>query len=228
VHVKLLFFASLKDIVGKRELEIDAPSGATISDLWGQLESRYPALSRYRSIVLTSLNEEYVDRSTVVSDGDELALFPPVSGGSDSLIADRPRELYRLTREAIDARAIAELILRPEDGAICLFEGVVRNNSKGKKTRFLEYEAYETMALKTMEEIGTFVRQAWEIGSVAIIHRLGHMEIGETSVAIVITSPHRKASFDACEYAIDRLKKIVPIWKKEFFEDGEVWVEGQS
>lgn len=229
VQVKLLFFATLKDIVGKRELDIEVPSGATVNDLWEHLESRYPAIGRYRSIVLTSLNEEYVDRGAIVSDGDEVAMFPPVSGGStsESMIADRPRELYRLTRESIDARAIAELILRPEDGAICLFEGVVRNNSKGKKTRYLEYEAYETMALKTMEELGGFVRQAWEIGSVAIIHRLGHMEIGETSVAIVITSPHRKASFDACEYAIDRLKKIVPIWKKEFFEDGEVWVEGQ-
>ena len=229
VQVKLLFFATLKDIVGKRELDVDVPSGATVNDLWEHLESRYPALGRYRSIVLTSLNEEYVDRGAIVSDGDEVALFPPVSGGStsESIIADRPRELYRLTREPIDARAIAELILRPDDGAICLFEGVVRNNSKGKKTRYLEYEAYETMALKTMEDLGGFVRQAWEIGSVAIIHRLGHMEIGETSVAIVITSPHRKASFDACEYAIDRLKKIVPIWKKEFFEDGEVWIEGQ-
>ena len=230
VQVKLLFFATLKDIVGKRELDIEVPSGATVNDLWEHLESRYPAIGRYRSIVLTSLNEEYVDRGAIVSDGDEVAMFPPVSGGStsESMIADRPRELYRLTRESIDARAIAELILRPEDGAICLFEGVVRNNSKGKKTRYLEYEAYETMALKTMEELGGFVRQAWEIGSVAIIHRLGHMEIGETSVAIVITSPHRKASFDACEYAIDRLKKIVPIWKKEFFEDGEIWIEGQQ
>ena len=100
--------------------------------------------------------------------------------------------------------------------------------SKGKKTRYLEYEGYETMALKTMEEIGIFVRQAWEIDAVAIVHRLGRMEIGETSVAIIITSPHRRASFDACEYAIDKLKKVVPIWKKEFFEDGEVWVEGQS
>ena len=230
MQVKLLFFASLKDIVGSRQLDLDVPSGATVNDLLERLESRYPGLRRYRSIVLTSLNEEYVERHAVVSDGDEVALFPPVSGGSSSgpVLSERPREIYRLTREAIDAHEIAELILRPEDGALCVFEGVVRNNSKGKATRYLEYEAYETMALKTMEEIGEFVRNAWDIGCVAIIHRLGHMDIGETSVAIIITSPHRKASFDACEYAIDRLKKIVPIWKKEFFEDGEVWVEGQQ
>ena len=230
MQVKLLFFASLKDIVGSRQLDLDVPSGATVNDLLERLESRYPGLRRYRSIVLTSLNEEYVERHAVVSDGDEVALFPPVSGGSSSgpILSERPREVYRLTREAIDAREIAELILRPEDGALCVFEGVVRNNSKGKATRYLEYEAYETMALKTMEEIGEFVRNAWDIGCVAIIHRLGHMDIGETSVAIIITSPHRKASFDACEYAIDRLKKIVPIWKKEFFEDGEVWVEEQQ
>jgi MoaE-MoaD fusion protein len=230
VQVKLLFFASLKDIVGSRQLDFDVPSGATVNDLLERLEARYPGLRPYRSIVLTSLNEDYVDRSTVVSDGDEVAIFPPVSGGASSepVIADRPREVYRLTREAIDAREIADMILRPEDGALCIFEGVVRNNSKGKTTRYLEYEAYETMALKTMEEIGEFVRSAWEIGCVAIVHRLGRMEIGETSVAIIITSPHRRASFDACEYSIDRLKKIVPIWKKEFFDDGEIWIEGQQ
>jgi len=230
VQVRLLFFASLKDIVGSRQLDLDVPSGATVNDLLERLEKRYPKLGPYRSIVLTSLNEDYVDKEAVVSDGDEVAIFPPVSGGSssESAIAERPREVYRLTRETIDARDFADMILRPADGALCIFEGVVRNNSKGKPTRHLEYEAYETMALKTMEEIGGFVRSAWDIGSVAIIHRLGRMEIGETSVAIIITSPHRRASFDACEYAIDRLKKIVPIWKKEFFEDGEVWIEGQQ
>lgn len=230
MQVKLLFFASLKDIVGSRQLDLDVPSGATVNDLWERLESRYPKLGPYRSIALTSVNEDYVTREAIVSDGDEVAIFPPVSGGatSEPVVADRPREIYRLTREAIDAREIADMILRPEDGALCIFEGVVRNNSKGKSTRYLEYEAYENMALKTMEEIGGFVRSAWDIGCVAIVHRLGRMEIGETSVAIIITSPHRRASFDACEYAIDRLKKIVPIWKKEFFEDGEIWIEGQQ
>jgi molybdopterin converting factor subunit 1 len=234
MHVNLLFFATLKDIVGARQLQLDLPTGATVNDLWERLESSYPRLRPYRSIVLTSVNEEYVDRAAAISEGDEVALFPPVSGGatsdrsSDVEVLERPREVYRITREAIDARSIAGMMLRPEAGAICIFEGVVRNNSKGKTTRFLEYEGYESMALKKMEEIGTFVRSAWEIDSVAIVHRLGHMDIGETSVAIIVTSAHRKASFDACEYAIDRLKKIVPIWKKEFFEDGEIWIEGQN
>jgi molybdopterin synthase catalytic subunit len=230
VQVKLLFFASLKDIVGARHLELDVPAGSTVEDLWTTLESRYPRLRAYRSIALTSVNEEYVDRQRTIGDGDEVALFPPVSGGatpSEPLVVERPREIYRITREPIDTRVLAALMLRPEDGAVCIFEGVVRNNSKGKTTRYLEYEAYETMALRKMEEIGGFVRNAWEIDCVAIVHRLGHMDIGETSVAIIVTSAHRRAAFDACEYAIDRLKKVVPIWKKEFFEDGEVWVEGQ-
>jgi MoaE-MoaD fusion protein len=230
VQVKLLFFASIKDIVGARQIELDVPAGTTVGDLLTHLESQYPRIRDYRPVVLTSVNEDYADQKTRVAEGDEVAIFPPVSGGSvdeDALTIVRPREIYRITREPINARAIADELLRPEAGAICIFEGIVRNNSKGKTTRYLEYEGYDSMALKTMEEIGRFVRQAWEIDAVGIIHRLGHMDIGETSVAIIITSPHRRASFDACEYAIDRLKKTVPIWKKEFFEDGEVWVEGQ-
>ncbi len=140
---------------------------------------------------------------------------------------ERPGELYQITRDPIDAQAISRRMLRNADGAICVFEGVVRDHSKGKRTLYLEYEGYEAMALKQLEQIGVFVRQAWDIGTVAIVHRLGRMDIGETSVAVIVTSSHRRAAFDACHYAIDKLKKVVPIWKKEFFEDGEVWVEGQ-
>jgi MoaE-MoaD fusion protein len=181
-------------------------------------------------VVLTAVNEEYVDQSTRVEEGDEVAVFPPVSGGdvgSDLLTVSRPSELYQITRDPIDTQTISRQMLRPEHGAICIFEGVVRNNSKGKRTLHLVYEAYESMALKKLEEIGIFVRQAWDIGCVAIIHRLGHLDIGETSVAVIVTSAHRRAAFDACHYAIDKLKKVVPIWKKEFLEDGEVWIEGQ-
>ena len=230
VQVKLLFFASLKDIVGSRQLQLDIAPGATVADVLSSLETSYPKLKAYRSFVLTAVNEEYVDHRTAVHEGDEVAIFPPVSGGevdSVPLTISRPNELYQITRDVIDAQAVSRRMLRDEDGAICIFEGVVRNNSKGKKTLHLVYEAYETMALKKLEEIGIFVRQAWDIDSIAMIHRLGHLDIGETSVAVIITSAHRRASFDACHYAIDKLKKVVPIWKKEFFEDGEIWIEGQ-
>ena len=230
MQVRLLFFATLKDIVGARHMQVDVPSGATVADVLGQLENSYPRIRDYRPVILTAINEEYVDQRALLHDGDEVAIFPPVSGGaldSEVLIIRRPGELYEITRESIDAQKISRELLRGEDGAICVFEGVVRNNSKGKRTLHLVYEAYETMALKKLEEIGIFVRQAWDIRSLAIIHRLGHMDIGETSVAVIVTSAHRRPAFDACHYEIDKLKRVVPIWKKEFFEDGEVWVEGQ-
>ena len=230
MQVRLLFFATLKDIVGAREMQLELPPGATVSDVLTRLESNFPRVKDYRPVVLTAVNEEYVDHNAVVQEGDEVAIFPPVSGGevvSELRTLSRPRELYQITRERIDAQKISRELLRDEDGAICVFEGVVRNNSKGKRTLHLVYEGYEPMALKKLEEIGMFVRQAWDIGCIAIVHRLGHMDIGETSVAVIVTSPHRRAAFDACHYAIDKLKKVVPIWKKEFFEDGEVWIEGQ-
>lgn len=222
MQVRLLFFASLKDIVGARRLQIDVPAGATVADVLTHLESSYPRLKDYRPVVLTAINEEYVDHRAQVSDGDEVAIFPPVSGGEVASAS-----IYQITRDPIDARRIAQEMLRGEDGAICIFEGVVRNNSKGKRTLHLVYEGYESMALKKLEEIGLFVRQAWDIDGIAMIHRLGRLDIGETSVAVIVTSAHRRTAFDACHYAIDKLKKVVPIWKKEFFEDGEVWIEGQ-
>jgi MoaE-MoaD fusion protein len=230
MQVRLLFFATLKDIVGARQMQLEVPGGATIADVLTHLESSFPRIKDYRPVVLTAINEEYVDQNAQVEEGDEVAIFPPVSGGdvgSDLLTISRSSELYQITRDPIDAQSISRQMLRPEHGAICIFEGVVRNNSKGKRTLHLVYEAYESMALKKLEEIGIFVRQAWDIGCIAMIHRLGHLDIGETSVAVIVTSAHRRAAFDACHYAIDKLKKVVPIWKKEFFEDGEVWIEGQ-
>jgi molybdopterin converting factor subunit 1 len=230
MHVRLLFFATLKDIIGSREMQLDVPAGSTVADVLTHLEGSYPRMKDYRPVVLTAINEEYVERGTRIEDGDEVAIFPPVSGGevgSEVLMITRPGELYQITRDPIDAQKISRQLLRAEDGAICVFEGVVRNNSKGKRTLHLVYEGYETMALKKLEEIGIFVRQAWDIGCIAIVHRLGHLDIGETSVAVIVTSAHRRAAFDSCHYAIDKLKKVVPIWKKEFFEDGEVWIEGQ-
>ena len=231
VRVNVLFFASLVDIIGSRQLPMDVADGVRVADVLGRLESDYPRMKDYNPVLLTAVNDEYVDRSHPLADGDEIAIFPPVSGGqvsSDTLTGNLPNEFYRITRDPIDAKKISRNILRDGDGAICVFEGVVRNNSEGKSTRYLIYEAYEQMALKKLEEIGRLVRETWEVGSIGIVHRLGRLEIGETSVAVVITSPHRRAAFDSCHYAIDRLKKTVPIWKKEYFDDGEVWIEGQS
>lgn len=231
MEVKLLFFATLKDIVGSKQMTFDIPDGSTIGDLLSKLEAVYPRMKDYRPVVLTAINEEYVSQSATMHPGDEIAIFPPVSGGqvqAEPHVIERPGEFYQITRDPIDAGKTSRVHLRGEDGALCVFEGVVRNNSKGRRTHYLIYEGYEPMALKKMEEIGVLVKQTWDIHGIAIVHRLGRMEIGETSVAIIVNSAHRRQAFDACHYAIDRLKKIVPIWKKEFFEDGEVWIEGQG
>lgn len=229
MHVNVLFFASLVDIVGSRRIGMEVSPGATIDDVLGRLESLHPGLARYRPILLAAVNEEYVDRSHPVDDGDEVAFFPPVSGGqisAEALTHTAPDRFYQITYDPIDSGAISRRLLRDADGAIAVFDGVVRNNSSGRETRYLVYEAYPSMALAKLEEIGDLISQVWEVGAVGIVHRLGRLEIGETSVAVVVTSPHRRAAFDACHYAIDRLKKTVPIWKKEYFADGEVWIEG--
>jgi len=136
--------------------------------------------------------------------------------------------MYRLVRDPIDVRQVSDGVQKPEDGAVVVFEGVVRNNSQDKAVRFLEYDAYEPMALKKLEEIGSLVKTEFEIRDIAIVHRLGHMEIGECSTVIAVASAHRGPAFDACRFAIDKIKEIVPIWKKEFYEDGEVWIEGSK
>lgn len=233
VQVNLLFFASLVDVVGSRRLPMEVSEGATVDDILSHLESEHPGLARYRPILLTAVNEEYVERTHAVSAGDEVAIFPPVSGGQtsidemDELTRTAPGRFYQITHDPIDSHHVARRLLRDDDGAIAVFDGVVRNSSGGRETRHLVYEGYGAMALGKLEEIGTLIAGVWEVGAVGIVHRLGRLEIGETSVAVIVTSPHRRAAFDACHYAIDRLKKTVPIWKKEYFADGEVWVEGQ-
>ncbi|HEV2206780.1 MAG TPA: molybdenum cofactor biosynthesis protein MoaE [Candidatus Acidoferrales bacterium] len=136
-------------------------------------------------------------------------------------------DIFRLVREPIDVKAVVEALKAPEDGALVVFDGFVRNNFKGKSTLYLEYEAYEPMAYAKMREVGSYMREHFAIDRIAMVHRLGRLEIGETSVLIAVSSAHRAAAFDACRYAIDALKRGVPIWKKEFFVGGAVWAEGQ-
>lgn len=229
VKVKVLFFGLLKDITGHQEEWFEAPEGSTLQGVFDAYAARHPRLAELSSSIVLAANQQFGARSRVLFDGDEVAFLPPVSGGADRyfLRIDRPGGHFSaLTREVIETRAIADAILRPEDGAVVHFEGVVRNNTKGRKTRYLEYEAYESMAVDTMARIGDEIAQQFEIGRIAMVHRLGRLEIGEASVAVVVSSPHRKAAFDAALEGINRLKRFVPVWKKEFFEDGEVWVEG--
>jgi MoaE-MoaD fusion protein len=136
-------------------------------------------------------------------------------------------DLFALVRSPIDKPAIARDVQADSDGAIVTFDGFVRNESHGRRTLYLEYQAYETMALAKMREIGHIVHEKFAVDRLAIVHRLGRLEIGETSVFIAVSAPHRAAAFDACRYAIDTLKRTVPIWKKEYFEDGAVWADGE-
>ena len=219
MRVRVLFFGLLKEITGTSQEKIDLPGSPSAADLFDHYAGRFPKLHGLRASIVLARNREFVAPAALLAEGDEVAFLPPVSGGAGD-------DVVEIVRATIDARALAARLLRGEDGAVVTFEGVTRNHSGGRATRYLEYEAYEPMALAQMRAIIDDVKQRWEVNSVGIVHRLGRLEIGETSVAIVLTSAHRRPAFEACHYAIDRLKKIVPIWKKEYFTDGEVWVEG--
>lgn len=231
MKVRVLLFARLRDLVGTDSVELDSPDIKSAGDAYRILRAQYPELEAFSRSLLVAVNQEFADWNTPVVEGDELALFPPVSGGQPPPDADYPvdaaGDIYQIVRESICTRGLVSQLSRDQDGAAVTFFGIVRNNTHGRKTTHLYYEAYEPMALRKMREIGESVRQRWQIGQVGMVHRLGRLEIGEVSVAIVITSPHRGIAFESCRYAIDRLKQTVPIWKKEFFEDGEVWVEGE-
>lgn len=230
MRVKVLFFGMLKDIVGRAEEQIDLEDGALLGSIFDRYAQQFPRLKGLTSSIVLACNHEFSDRAAQVRDGDEIAFLPPVSGGASRYvreIADPEGHFFALTREPIDAAALARTLLRGEDGAFVNFEGVVRNNTKGRATKFLDYECYEPMALKMMAEIGRDLARNFAVGRVAIVHRLGRMQIGETSVAVVVCAPHRKPAFEAALEGINRLKRLVPIWKKEHFADGEVWVEGE-
>lgn len=244
VRVKVLFFGMLKDIVGRSEDQIELADNSRLDAVFTRYARQFPRLTDLESSIVLACNQEFCDRSAAIREGDEIAFLPPVSGGSggsepgtaETTVASPYTHqicdaetgcFFALTRKTIDTPAIARQLLRGEDGAIVDFEGVVRNNTKGRATQFLDYECYEPMAVKMMAEIGREILATHAIGRIAMVHRLGRLEIGEASVVIVVTAPHRKPAFDAALEGINRLKRLVPIWKKEHFADGEVWVEGE-
>ncbi len=224
MRVHVLFFGRLKEIVGSAEDHAELSEGARVEDLFARYGNRFPELARYRSSVVASVNQEFAEWRAPLASGDEVAFLPPVSGGQQAQVVE---DIYELVRAPIRAAEIIAHLKTPEDGAVVVFDGIVRNHSGGRTTLYLDYEAYEPMALGKMREIGAEIRRKFPIHRIALVHRLGRLEIGETSVFIAISSPHRRAAFDACRLAIDTLKRTVPIWKKEYFADGAVWAEGE-
>ena len=205
MSVTVRVFAGLRERAGWSEREVEA---ATVGEVWPALE-----LGEEPEGLLYAVNQEYAERSTPLSDGDEVAVIPPVSGGAFRLV-DGPLDLGAVIAEVEDERA----------GAIATFQGTVRRQSRGRTVVALEYEAYAGMAEKVMAEIADGVKKRYELGEVAIAHRTGRCDVGEVSVAIAVSAPHRQDALSACRDVIDQLKERVPLWKKELYEGGEEWI----
>jgi MoaE-MoaD fusion protein len=218
MRVRVLFFGGLKDLAGKSSDWLDLPDGALVRDMLAHYLGEVPRMKESMASLAVAVNQEYAGPETELKSDDEVALLPPVSGGSGKA---------SIIRDPIDTRGVLERIKRGEDGAAVVFEGVVRNQTRGRRTVYLDYEAYEGMALQQMEELAEQALKQYQVRDVALVHRLGRLEIGETSVLIVVASAHRAAAFEACRWLIDTLKRTVPIWKKEYFEDGAVWADGE-
>lgn len=225
VTVKL--FAAAADAAGRRLVEGDW-SGLTPAQLLRELQEQYPGLVTIAPVLAIAVNREYATPDRVLQNGDEVALIPPVSGGAsdgDGDEAKHPR--FAITDQPLSADEVASRVTNPYSGATLVFVGTVREWTKGKRTTYLHYEAYPEMAVGQMQVIGREIEQRWPGAEVAIVHRIGKLEVTEPSVIIAVATPHRADAFDACRHAIERLKQIVPIWKKEIWDDGEEWVGSQ-
>ncbi|HSP63415.1 MAG TPA: molybdenum cofactor biosynthesis protein MoaE, partial [Pyrinomonadaceae bacterium] len=238
------------------ELELSLGLQGNVESALTQLLADYPALARFGNSLLLAVNQEYALPDRKLSDGDELAVLPPVSGGSEEMATEalrhrgeqrseeepantrnaggasraptHARDFFELTTGPIDVGAVARRVVLPECGATVTLDGYAREWTRGRRTLYLVYEAYAPMALREMKRLGEQAHEKFEIAHLGIVHRTGRLEIGETSVVIAVSAPHRRAAFEACEWAIRELKRTVPIWKKEVFADGEVWVEGDG
>src|SRR5271169_354895 len=233
MRVTVRYLGPLRDIAGREGEAIEVADGATVGELYTTLQQRIPQLQQFRHAIALAVNREYTGSDTPLREGDEVALIPPVSGGApDSPAVSENAGMQAtdhaaLVRRPIDRLAIATAIRQPEDGAVVVFDGIVRNHTRGRRTLYLDYSAYEPMALRQMEQLARQALADHAVRDVWVVHRLGRLQIGESSVYIAVASAHRAAAFEACRWIIDTLKKTVPIWKKEFFEDGAVWADGE-
>lgn len=224
MKVTIKLFARLRELAGTNRLERTVAENATITDLVQLLQQEFPKLADVAPRTIISVNQEFAEPETRLSDGDEVAFFPPVSGGAGADGDDK----FAVTFDPISLDEVAAKVLKPETGAVAVFGGVVRNVSGGKEVERLEYEAYAEMAVAKLNQVAAEAREQWpKIVDVAIVQRIGRLEVGENAVVVAVSSPHRgDGCFEACAYAINRLKEIVPIWKKEFGPDGAEWIEG--
>ncbi len=220
MNIHIRYFASLREIVGRDAETLSLAEGTQVAAIRALLLTQYPRLQPVLDRSICAVNRTYVAPETIVRDNDELVFIPPMGGGA----AMEP--VIQLTREPLNRDALVATTTHASIGGIVVFEGVVRDNARGKQVRYLEYEAYEEMAEQQIRVIVSEAQQRWGVERVAVAHRFGRLEIGEASVIIVVASPHRAEAFEACRYIIDTLKKTVPIWKKEVATNGEEWVEG--
>ena len=223
VTVTALLFARLREQAGGDRFRLDLVGGATVADAYAELRRLHPGLEARRETVRPAVNQEFAAWDQLLAEGDEVAFIPPVSGGSGDVGV-----LFELTNQPLDARRLEAAVARAGAGAICTFSGIVRDNSRGRDTTRLEYEAYQGMAESQMRAIAAEIAERWPEARVAMAHRTGVLEIGEASVVVSVSCPHRAEAIAACKWGIDRLKETVPVWKKEFFADGEVWIEGDE
>jgi molybdopterin converting factor subunit 1 len=229
MRVTVRYLGMLKEIAGLEGEPVEVADGTVVGELYAALQQRIPQLQQFRHAVALAVNYEYSGTERRLHEGDEVALIPPVSGGGPdpAIPGMQATDHAALVRHPIDGATIARAIRQPEDGAVVVFDGVVRNHTRGRRTLYLDYSAYEPMALQQMEQLAQSALANHTIRDVWVVHRLGRLEIGESSVYIAVASAHRAAAFEACRWIIDTLKKTVPIWKKEFFEDGAVWADGE-
>jgi MoaE-MoaD fusion protein len=263
ITVRVLFFGAARDAAGHTEVDLALAASSSAASAFAQVLAAFPELRRFGRSLLFAVNQEYAPQDCEVRAGDELAIFPPVSGGSGTdagkeqsgdteterreetsskeetgrvtpttTLATTDRQIchdfFELTTLPIDVGATARRVVLPECGATVSLDGYAREWTHGRRTLYLVYEAYAPMAISELQRLGREAHERFDIAHIGIVHRTGRTEIGETSVVIAVSAPHRRAAFEACEWAIRELKRTVPIWKKEIFEDGEVWVEGEA
>lgn len=221
ITVQMRYFAIVREQLGKSKETIELADGSTVGEALDLVLSENDRLKNAQGSLMVMVDQRYQTRDFVLSNGVEVALIPPVSGGSNE-------QRYLVSDNVIDPRRVENLVADEASGALVTFAGTVRDHARGKPVTALEYEAYPPAAEKMLEQIGDEIFERWGIRNVAIQHRYGLLQIGETSVVIAVSSPHRDAAFEACRYAIERIKMIVPIWKREIYEDGAVWIGSEA